>query len=261
MVVALAGLDNLTAYTIAQQNVDRDLAQIRKDPLVQREIDHFEKKLAEAEDPEAFLDDPRIITFLTKAIGMRDQAANIGLVQKGFLSDPEDPESLANQLVDTRYKDAAGVFQFAGTGLETLRGDTVRNTIIDGYVQDERELSLAEFNPAVPDAIAFKDAVKDGRVESVFSLLGDPIMRRVVLTALQLPVEIAFQSVEAQGRAVEDRLDIEKLEDDKFLDSFVERFLILDSRSGTSTNSDWRLGLFGGSPSGFLIPGGAGILV
>ncbi len=263
MVVALIGLDNMTAYRLAQENTERDMERVREDPLVKREIEYFTEKLEEAEDPEEFLDDPRIITFLTKSLGMRDQAQNLALVQRGLLSDPEDPESLANRLVDTRYADAAKVFEFSIQGLDKLRSKEVFDTIVQGYVTDERELALSQGNPAVPDAMAFKKAVEEGRIESAYSLLGDPILRRVTLTALQLPVEIAFQTVEAQAKAIDDRLDIEKFDNPDFATKFVERFLILDQRSGSSQGSTaWQLGLFGGqASSGFLIPGTGGILV
>jgi hypothetical protein len=47
-----------------------------------------------------------------------------------------------------------------------------------------------------------------------------------VTTALGVPLQIAFQSTEAQQLAISSRLDVTKLQDPKFVEDFIDRFLL-----------------------------------
>ena len=68
-------------------------------------------------------------------------------------------------------------------------------------------------------------------------ILGDPVMRDVVTTALGIPLEIAFQPLEAQEKAVTAQLDITKFKDPKFVESFIDRYLIANSASASATSA------------------------
>jgi len=57
----------------------------------------------------------------------------------------------------------------------------------------------------------------------------------VVTTALGLPQQIAFQSLEAQENAITNRLDITKLKDPKFVEQFARRFLIVNATNTSSS--------------------------
>jgi hypothetical protein len=67
-------------------------------------------------------------------------------------------------------------------------------------------------------------------------ILGDPIMRSVVTTALGIPLQIAFQPLLAQEKAIIRRLDITQFQKPHFVDSFVQRYLIaMNTNASTST--------------------------
>ncbi len=61
-------------------------------------------------------------------------------------------------------------------------------------------------------------------------------MRTVVTTALGIPLQIAFQPLEAQEKAISTRLDITKFKDPKFVESFVQRYLLAANTSATNTD-------------------------
>ena len=48
-------------------------------------------------------------------------------------------------------------------------------------------------------------------ITSVDQILGDPVMRNVVTTALGIPLQIAFQDLDAQEQAITSQLDITQL--------------------------------------------------
>jgi len=78
--------------------------------------------------------------------------------------------------------------------------------------------------PGLSDALTFREMAGD--IRSSLQILGDPILRRVVTTALGLPLQIAFQSLEAQQKAIDSRLDVTRFRDPKFVDTFSQRYLL-----------------------------------
>ncbi len=96
--------------------------------------------------------------------------------------------------------------------------------VTDAYVGERRLDSLDEQLPGLGTAILFKKVA--ATLDTPTKVLGSAIGREVVTTALGLPKQIAIQSLNAQEKAVTQRLDISKLSDPKFVDRLVQRYLI-----------------------------------
>jgi hypothetical protein len=101
----------------------------------------------------------------------------------------------------------------------------------DDYVAEKRLDNLDEQMPGLGSAILFKKVAKD--FKSTIGILGSALGREVVTTALGLPKQIALQSLEAQTKAIDQRLDVKKLQDPAFVDKLVQRYLI-QLNGGTS---------------------------
>ena len=86
--------------------------------------------------------------------------------------------------------------------------------------------------PGLSNALTFRGEAST--INSVDQILGDPVMRKVVTTALGIPLQIAFQPLEAQEKAITSRLDITKFKDPKFVESFVQRYLIAANNSSSA---------------------------
>ena len=69
-------------------------------------------------------------------------------------------------------------------------------------------------------------------------ILGDPINRAVVTTALGIPREIAFQSLTAQENAITARLDVKKLQDPKFVANLTNRYLLARQQENQTANGE-----------------------
>ena len=108
--------------------------------------------------------------------------------------------------------------------MAVIANPSVLNTLSSAYAEITWRKSLDATTPGLSDALSFREQV--GKVTSVDQILGDPMLRRVVTTALGLPLEIALQSLPAQERAISSRLDIKKLADPKFVETFVQRYLL-----------------------------------
>ena len=96
------------------------------------------------------------------------------------------------------------------------------------------------------DALIFRE--RAATAKTAYAVLGDPVLRRVVTTALGLPQQIAVQSVEAQARAITSRLDLGKLQDPKEVARLAERYVVAaaGSASTTSTGTTVLSGLLAG---------------
>jgi hypothetical protein len=83
---------------------------------------------------------------------------------------------------------------------------------------------LDEQLPGLGSAILFKKIAKD--LDTPIKILGSALGREVVTTALGLPKQIALQSLEAQEKAITQRMDAKKLKQPAFVDKLVQRYLI-----------------------------------
>ena len=216
----------------------KGIAQERRDPVTIRAIDQFTRAVAKATDIDKALSDPRVTAVLLPALGLAGKEGQQALVRRVLLSDPADPKSLASQLGGS-WKAAAATLDLKRTGLAGLQDPATRKSLTDAYLSYQYRRGLDEQGAGVSDALYFRD--KAAKVSNVFSLLGDPVMRRVVTGGLGLPDSIAVQSVETQARAVSARLDIARLQNPGEVQKLVSRYLIARAGDG-----------LGGSPVSFL---------
>jgi hypothetical protein len=83
--------------------------------------------------------------------------------------------------------------------------------------------------------LAFK--AQASTITSVDQILGDPIMRTVVTTALGIPEQIAFQDIGAQEDAITSQLNVQRFQDPAFVNSFVQRYLIANSGLSSASST------------------------
>ena len=162
------------------------------------------------------------------------------LAQKALLSDPSQSDSLVNQINDTTLLNTAKSFDFAQNGLAALQNPQVISTLTNGYAEVLWRQSLEQATPGLSNALAFLGQASS--ITSVDDILGDSVNRNVVLTALGIPQEIAFQDLTAQEQAVSSRVDVKNFQDSKFVTSITDQYLLAMQQqaqsSGGSSTSD-----------------------
>ena len=72
--------------------------------------------------------------------------------------------------------------------------------------------------------MTFKDSAST--FDTTVKVLGSPLGREVVTTALSIPKQIALQSIEAQEKAVNAKLDVSQLKNPDYVDRLVQRYLM-----------------------------------
>lgn len=226
------------------------LARLAKDPQLVREMEGFAKAANKATDVKAALRDPRILNVLLPALGLPDAVGQPGLAVRALTADPKSADGLLSKLTDTRWKEAAATLNLKERGIAALRDPKVQASLADGLRRLAWRNELEGGQAGVGDAVLFRERAASAK--TAYDVLGDPILRKVVTTALGLPQAIVVQSVEAQARALTSRLDLGKLKDPREVAKLAERYVVAAAGTGAATGgaASPLLSLF---PSGGLL--------
>lgn len=174
---------------------------------IQRDINQFKKAVGKLDTVEDLLKDRKTLNFVLSAFGLESEINNPGKLKAVLNSDPDDINSFANRLSDTRFGELAKFLDTPEFGLKNLRLSDKQTTVIDNYLTTSFEKSLGAQNPAARDALFFLRRI--GTVENTFEILGDLALRTIVTDALDLPQEIARQSVNKQASLIEAKLNLD----------------------------------------------------
>jgi hypothetical protein len=229
----------LTDLKLAQANEQADVAKEAKTPQVARDIAAFQAGLASAKDIRSALANPNVMKVLLTANNLSSYIQYPALAQKALLSDPAQSDSLVNRLSDTNLKSVAKTFNFAKNGLNALKDPKVVSALVNGYAEVLWRQSLEKATPGLANALAFLTQAK--AIKTADDILGNSVNRSVVLTALGIPPQIAFQSLDAQERAVSARVDVKKFQDPKFVANMTDQYLLTmqqQAKSSTSQGTD-----------------------
>jgi hypothetical protein len=325
----------------ASKNEAKQLAQVAKDPTVQKELAHYEKVVKSAKSVDEVLNDPIARKVLMTANGLGAYVNQVALAKKALMSNPDDPNSMAARLASTNSAwlqfaqdynlakygtdrlydkqdgflgkwtitiqrdgkpvettleiaktvsefgfDEDGVFGRTTTISAKIDGEIAPITINDGVVtmsilyedaaehlhittltgtlgkdglsvtgaqkddsnevgtwkavpfyanaiQEVRTNYIAEKRldmldaqlPGLGSAILFKEIAS--KLDTPIKILGSALGRDVVTTALGLPKQLALQSIQAQEKAIRQRMDPAKLKSAHFVEQLAQRYLIM----------------------------------
>jgi hypothetical protein len=214
------------ALTNAEKNEAKQLKQVADEPMTKKDIERYTKVAKAAKKLDDVLNDPVARKVFLKANGLGDQVDAIALAKKALASDPSKLDSLANRMASTNgaWIDTVKKYRFDLLGVNVLKTPTALKDVADNYVGELRLDSLDQQVPGLGSAILFKRIAKT--LDTPIKILGSALGREVVVTALGLPKQIALQSLEAQSKAISQRMDPKKLKDPEFVDKLVQRYLI-----------------------------------
>ena len=230
----VSGGNPVLALTQAEKNQAKQVAAEAKKPEVQRDVAAFRKAVASAKDVKSLLANPAVQKVLLTANGLSDQIGSTGLVTKALMSKTSDPKSLANVLPNTAWKAAAATYDFANKGLTVLKDPKVLDTVASAYAEISWRKSLDTATPGLSDALTFRETA--AKVKNADDILGDPVLRRVVTTTLGIPQEIAYQSLDAQEKAINSKVDVKQFKNKGFVEAFAKRYLVAAASAGQASS-------------------------
>jgi len=226
--LSIDGLGNIPAFALYQRlsksDTSKQVAQFAQSPAVKKEIEYFRQKAKEVKSPEEFMNDPRLLKFALSAYSLEAEQQFPARIKKVLTSDPKDPKALANRLADPRYREINKDLGFGQIGVANLKLDNFVNKIVEKYLTNEYEKKLGEQNPALREAAYFKRKI--GEVKDVYGILGDKVLRGIVMETLRIPPEVANQSVEKQAELVKKGFKIDKVKDPVYIEQFLKRFMV-----------------------------------
>ncbi len=213
------------SYRLITTNLQRSLDNVAQQPVALREIEHFKQEIFNIKSVEDFMANDRVYRFAMKAFGLEEMSYAKGLIRKLLDQGTDDPQSLANQLVDTRYRDLANTFNFARYGTSTTSFSDASSGTVDRYIRQSLEEDAGSTNEGVRLALYFERKA-DG-LNTAYDVLADRALLQVVQTATGISPATASQPLEKQAREIEKRIDLSELSDPAKLEEFLTRFTTL----------------------------------
>lgn len=151
-------------YSLAVKNHDRLLAQFQKWPSYAQSVAYYHANIGKVTSVDALLNDRKLLTVALSAFQLESQVDAKGILRKLLTQDPTAKTSLAQQLLDPRYKQFAQAF----AGLRSDGGASVQdpnsvNSVLAGYQTNEYGKWVANNtnDPTVRQALFFQQTVQD----------------------------------------------------------------------------------------------------
>lgn len=173
---------------------------------VKREVEQFRAEFASIETPEALVNNRSALSVALGAFGLQDDIDNRFFIRRILDEGTEAPDALSNLLSDTRYAALAAAFDFNNPD---IRSEAFMDRITAAYLEQGFEVSVGNQNEDFRLALNLQRSFGELAERSTsndtkwFSIMGNPPLRKVFETALNLPS--SFGSL-----PIDDQLDIFK---------------------------------------------------
>lgn len=217
------GLPAVVAWKQLQKSGDAAQDKWSKQASVQQKIAYAKDVVAKAKTVDDLLNNRKFMEFALSAYGLESEIDKKGLLKRVLLSDLTNIDSLANRMSDQRYKEMAGQLNMKSMGVDGIKVPGIMDAMALRYTKNEFEKSQGQQSPGLREALYFKENAS--KINSIWGVLGDRVLREVVTTTLGIPKEMAVQGVETQAAYVSSKIDIAKFKDKKFVENFIQRYL------------------------------------
>lgn len=209
-------------YQQIVRNLERTLGTITKRPEVKRDADYYLANIRSVTNVEEFLKNDRLYNFAMTAFGLKDMIFGKAFMRKVLTEGIDGENSFALQLADSRFRDFAEAFNFARYGATAMAFDRAQQGTVDRFVRVQLESDAGQKDEGLRLALYFQR--KTPAVTSVFGLMGDAALYKVVQTALGLPAAFSGADIDKQAALISSKLDIADLKEPEKLNKFIVRF-------------------------------------
>lgn len=235
-------IGTVTRYQQIARNVERALSTVAQRADVKRESDYYLANIRGVKTAEDLLKNDRLYNFAMTAFGLKDMIYGKAFMRKVLAEGLEGPKSFALQLSDPRFREFAEAFNFMRFGATATAFDRVQQGTVDRYIRIQLETDAGTSDEGLRLALYFQR--KAPEVSSIFGLMGDPALYKVIHTTLGLPQSYSNTDVDTQAAFIRSRINIEDFKDPGKLETFVTRFAARwQAANGTSVASVPQVGL------------------
>lgn len=225
---------------LARTTLNRDMARYKElfanEPTIRNEVEYFKENIGSVESLDDLVDDQRLLRVVLSAYGLEDQTFARAMIKKVIEEGTDDDSDMANQMVDSRYKELASGVAYDKRGLDNLREPLWQQAIIDKYIQNEFEVEVGNVNENLRLAMYFER--KAPKVTNYYQLLGDKALYEVTLKAAGLPSEMSSMDIDKQVSILKEKFSLADLRDPEKLGKMIETFLVrADAEQNTAASN------------------------
>ncbi len=224
-----------TSYAAIADNISKAQDRVAKEPPVARETAYYRDNIGSIKTIDDFLKNVRLFSYAVKAFGLGDLAYAKGLFKKVLKGGVTDPNSFANKLSDTRFRDFAKAFDFATYGDLATTLSAAKEPVVKNYIQQQLQTEAGSDNPGVKLALYFRQ--KAPSLKSAYGILADKALLEVVQTTLGIPKASVSQNIDRQARDIAAKVNVADFKDPAKLDKFLKRFTTLYDTTQTTSQS------------------------
>lgn len=219
MSTTISSLRQLTA------NLPRAIAQVRSNPQVSRESEHYLSAITKVRSLDDFMKNDRVYQYALKAFGLEEMAYGKAFIRRVLSEGVDARGSLANRLADPRFRELAEAFNFARYGAVTTTFSRTRQGTVDRYLRQTLESNVGKENEGLRLALYFQR--KAPSVKNAYGLLADRALLEVTRVALGIPASSGSIDIDRQADLITKRMSVADLKDPENLDRMLSRFATL----------------------------------
>lgn len=217
-------LSATSAIALYSRQTSRLQTAVTNDAQVKRETDYFAANISKIKTAADLVKNPRLLAVATKAFGLSDMAYAKAFLVKLMDGGLTNSKSMANTLVDSRFKSFVETFNFGDLGAATTLISARMDGVVTNYRRQVLEDRAGEANPAAKLALYFQRQAP--HIDSGMDFLADKALSQFVQTALNMPA-VPLASSEALRNAaslIEKRIDFDALKTPAGVQKLTSRF-------------------------------------
>lgn len=221
-------------------------------------VSRFDRDFPKITSVEKLLSNRPVLQVVLGAFGLEDDLANRGFIKRVITDGTENPAALSNRLTDKRYFALAQAVQHLTSSESKGPSPDLGDRIKRNFLARSFEVAVGRSNPDFRLAMAFERELStvlsnfSSDRARWFAVLGNPPLRKVLETAVNLPRQISSMPLEQQVRTLQTALDrnfgvasVAQLTSENIREKIIERFIIRSEVSQQASTPSPLLVLFG----------------
>lgn len=215
-------MTTVTDYQQISRNLDKSIGRIATRADVKRESEYYLSHITKVTSADELMKDDRLFNFAMTAFGLKDMIYGKAFMKKVLKEGIDGTKAFAVQLSDPRFREFAETFNFARYGKAATAFTRAQQGTVDKFLRITLEDEAGKTDEGVRLALYFKR--KAPGITSVYGLMGDAALYKVVQAALGLPSAASNLDVDKQAAFIKSKIDIDKIKDGTGIDAFLSKF-------------------------------------
>ena len=187
--------EGIVGFRLLEQTEAAQRTIFDRQPQITRDVQYFRENIASVATAQDLVSDRQLLRVALGAFGL-DEQINSGAFLRKILEDgTDDPLSLANRLVDTRFQRFAETFGFGNSGGAQTAEIGFAEQITTAFTDRQFEIAVGEQDNSLRLALNFRREIaeyanaSDPVDTAFFQIIGDLPVRTVLEGALGLDTQ------------------------------------------------------------------------